>query len=96
MEIRALHPPETEAARSLLVADGWDRRVSVAEAFRVLLSRSQRALVAVVRGRIVAFLRALTDGMSNGTSRCSWWRRHTAAGASAARWCAPRWVMTPH
>lgn len=66
MEIRAIQPAEMEAARALLVAAGWDRRVSNAEDFRELLSRSQRALVAVEDGEVIGFLRALTDGMANG------------------------------
>jgi len=66
MEIRAIRPAEAEAARKLLVANGWDRRVSDPQEFRVLLSRSQIALVAVERGEIVGFLRALSDGLSNG------------------------------
>lgn len=66
MEVRSILPAEMESARSLLVTNGWDRRVSDAEEFRELLSRSQRALVAVEDGKVIGFLRALTDGMSNG------------------------------
>lgn len=66
MEIRAIRPAEIESARSLLVAAGWDRRVSNAEEFRELLSRSQHVLVAVEGGKVIGFLRALTDGMTNG------------------------------
>lgn len=66
MEIRPIRPEEMEPARSLLVSAGWDRRVSNAEEFRELVARSQRALVAVEDGEVIGFLRALTDGMSNG------------------------------
>jgi ribosomal protein S18 acetylase RimI-like enzyme len=66
MEIREIQPSELEAARRLLMAAGWERRVSDAGEFRELLSRSQRALVAVEGGEVIGFLRALTDGMTNG------------------------------
>ena len=66
MEIRSILPAENEAARRLLIASGWDRRVSDADEFRALLSRSQVALVAVDDGQVIGFLRALSDGMSNG------------------------------
>lgn len=66
MEIRQIRLSETEAARELLKAAGWDRRVSNAEEFRELVSRSQRALVAVEGEEVVGFLRALCDGMANG------------------------------
>jgi len=66
MEIRSIQPAELEAARHLLKACGWDRGVGSAEEFRELVSRSQRALVAVDGNEVVGFLRALCDGMSNG------------------------------
>ncbi|MEP7103008.1 MAG: GNAT family N-acetyltransferase [Burkholderiales bacterium] len=66
MQIRPILPAETEAARQLLVVNGWDRRVADADDFRALLARSQLAIVAVIDGEVVGFLRALTDGLSNG------------------------------
>ena len=66
MEIRAIQPSETEEARCLLRANGWDRGVANAEEFRELLSRSQRVLVAVEDGEVIGFLRAFCDGMANG------------------------------
>jgi ribosomal protein S18 acetylase RimI-like enzyme len=66
MEIRDILPSEIEAARRLLVASGWAHRVCDPAGFRELVSRSQRALVAVVNGEVVGFLRALSDGMENG------------------------------
>src|SRR5262245_40957990 len=66
MEIRPIRPKELESARALLIAGGWDRRVSNHEEFRELVARSQRALVAVEDGEVIGFLRALTDGMANG------------------------------
>ncbi len=66
MLIRPIQADELEAARLLLVTNGWDRRVDDAEHFRELLARSQLALVAVEDGQVLGFLRALTDGLSNG------------------------------
>jgi ribosomal protein S18 acetylase RimI-like enzyme len=66
MEIREVRPQEIEAARRLLEASGWTHRVSDPENFRELVSKSQRALVAVENGEVVGFLRALCDGMANG------------------------------
>ena len=66
MEIRDIRPSEIEAARRLLAASGWTHRVSDPEHFRDLVSRSQRALVAVENGEVVGFLRALSDGIANG------------------------------
>ena len=64
--IRAIAPDEFEAARQLLRANGWERRVGSADEFARLLARSPLALVAVEDGRVVGFLRAITDGMTNG------------------------------
>jgi len=66
MEIREIEPSEIESARRLLEASGWSHRVSNPDDFRRLVSRSQRALVAIEDGKVVGFLRALTDGMANG------------------------------
>jgi ribosomal protein S18 acetylase RimI-like enzyme len=66
MEIRAIQQSEVEAARRLLVANGWTRGVSDMEDFRKLLSRSQLTLVAVEGGEVLGFLRALSDGVANG------------------------------
>lgn len=66
MEIHDVRPSEIEAARRLLEASGWTHRVSDSEEFRELVSRSQRALVAVENGEVIGFLRALSDEMANG------------------------------
>ena len=66
MEIRFIKPHEVEAARQLLLAAGWDRCVSEPSEFSALLDRSQIKLVAVEQGEVIGFLRAITDGMTNG------------------------------
>jgi ribosomal protein S18 acetylase RimI-like enzyme len=67
MQVRAILPSEFEAARALLRAEGWNRRgVNTEQEFQSLLSNSQLALVAVHEEHVVGFLRALTDGISNG------------------------------
>jgi ribosomal protein S18 acetylase RimI-like enzyme len=66
VEIRSVLPSELEAARQLLVANGWEHRVSSLEHFRELLSRSQVSLVAIENGEVIGFLRALSDGVTNG------------------------------
>ena len=66
MQIRAIQPSEIEAARRLLAANGWAKRVADAAQFQLLVSRSQRALVAVDNGEVIGFARALCDDISNG------------------------------
>lgn len=65
MEIRTIQDSEIETARQLLLAAGWDRAVTDEAEFRMLLVRSQIKLVAVEGGRVVGFLRALSDGIAN-------------------------------
>ena len=66
MQVRTVQPSEIETVRRLLLAAGWDRKVSNPEEFAELVSRSQLALVAIHEGEVVGFIRALTDGMTNG------------------------------
>lgn len=66
MHVRAILPVEIEAARTLLQANGWGERVADPQTFAELVSRSQIALVAIEDGKVIGFLRALTDGLFNG------------------------------
>ena len=66
MLIRPIQPEEVEPARQLLLANDWGPRVADAAVFALLVERSQIALVAVEDGRVLGFLRAITDGLFNG------------------------------
>lgn len=66
MNIHPIQPAEVEAARLLLKANGWDRRVASTSEFSELLTRSQIVLVAVEGDEVIGFLRALSDGLANG------------------------------
>jgi GNAT superfamily N-acetyltransferase len=66
MQIREIRAAEIEAVRRLLADNGWGHRVADAQAFRQLISRSQRAMVAVDGGVVVGFARTLCDDLSNG------------------------------
>jgi ribosomal protein S18 acetylase RimI-like enzyme len=65
LQVRTIFPEEHEQASALLAANGWDARVADPDIFRQLLVQSQIALVAVEDGRVIGFLRALSDGIFN-------------------------------
>ncbi|CAN5863016.1 hypothetical protein BH11PSE12_BH11PSE12_05930 [soil metagenome] len=66
MQIRAIRPTEIEAARLLLKASNWGKRVADPKTFSELVGRSQIAIVALDGEEVIGFLRALTDGIFNG------------------------------
>ena len=67
MEIRRIHASELEAAQRLLIENGFEgERLTDMERFRELISRSQRALVAVEAQEVIGFARAICDDLSNG------------------------------
>ena len=66
MKIRPIQTSELDQVRALLAANGWEQRVSDPQLFAELIMRSQVALVAVEDDQVVGFVRALTDGISNG------------------------------
>ena len=66
MQIRAIRQTEIEAARLLLQASNWGKRVADPKTFAELVSRSQIAIVALEGEVVIGFLRALTDGIFNG------------------------------
>lgn len=67
MEVRQIHDAEVEAAQRLLIENEFTgERIDDLRQFRELLSRSQRALVAVDDGEVIGFARAICDDLSNG------------------------------
>lgn len=65
VEIRPPTSSDLPAVRKLLSANGWEHRLGDDEWLAALVA-SSRALVAVEAGQVVGFVRAVTDGLSNG------------------------------
>ena len=67
MEVRRIYASEIEAARLLLIANGFGgERLADLEQFRELISRSQRVFVAIEAREVIGFARAICDDLSNG------------------------------
>jgi ribosomal protein S18 acetylase RimI-like enzyme len=66
VQVRPVEPTEIEAVRQLLLDNGWQHRVGSTSQLAELISRSHLALVSVAEGKVVGFVRALGDGLTNG------------------------------
>ena len=66
MDIREIQESEVEEARRLLSENGWAHRVADPTLFRELVSKSQRAFVAVEDRKVIGFARGICDDLSNG------------------------------
>lgn len=65
METRAPNPSDLPALRALLSSNGWRHRIGD-DVWLARLVASSQALVAIEKGSVVGFARAVTDGLSNG------------------------------
>jgi predicted N-acetyltransferase YhbS len=67
MHIRSVRSIEIDHVRQLLQECGWEHRLADLRRLEDLIARSQVALVAVdEEQRVIGFVRALSDGISNG------------------------------
>jgi len=64
--IRPIEPADIEAARRLLLANGWAGAHFEPAGFARLVANAHEALVAVEGDRVVGFARSVGDGVSNG------------------------------
>lgn len=70
-EIRSLTVDECdavyrEAAYDLLQDNGWRHRITSLEQFKALVNASQCNFIALNDKQVIAYVRAITDGLSNG------------------------------
>src|SRR5437867_3086882 len=66
IEFRPAQPGDHEAIRQLLTDAGWGERVKDPQRIRAYVERASRTVVAVDDTRVVGFVRALCDDVSNG------------------------------
>lgn len=66
MQIRRVQPQEISQVYALLANNGWRHRLGDPARFEALLAASPLAEVAVREGELLGFVRALSDGQSNG------------------------------
>ena len=66
MQFRRILASELLGVHELLATNGWRERIGSLEQFTALIEASQLAEVAVLDGRVIGFVRAITDGLSNG------------------------------
>jgi len=65
--VRSAREADRESVQRLLLACGWDRpRVADPQLFAALYAASSRSVVADDDGTIIGYVRAITDGVSNG------------------------------
>ena len=64
--IRQFRVADLEQTRTLLDAEGWAHRIVDQDRFIAMLSGATRVMVATEGERVIAFGRAVTDGVSNG------------------------------
>ncbi len=64
--IRPIEAHEHEAARRLLLENGWQGGRFDSVPFAAMIAGSHRALVAIDGDVVVGFVRAVSDGISNG------------------------------
>lgn len=66
MHIRPCSPDDLPAVHQLLTTTGWAHRIGSVHQLQQLVDASQHAWVAQRDGEVLGFVRAITDGLSNG------------------------------
>jgi hypothetical protein len=66
VQYRPIGSHDYESVRLLLFEAGWQHRMAESEKFRLMINNSDRTVVAVEGSRVVGFVRALCDEVSNG------------------------------